>query len=326
MVAAPVIEGQNWTDPEIHRRRWWILAVLCLSLLIVGIDGTIVNVALPSFVRELGATTSQLQWISDAYTLAFASLLLTAGSLGDRFGRRGTLIVGLVDLRARFAGLGPGRIGRTADRHARGAGRRRRLHHAVDAVDPHQRLRRRRARSRHRHLGRRVGPGGGHRPRHRRMAARPLLVGRHLHGEPARSWWSPSSRPCCIVPDVEGSVRRAHRPRWAPCCRSRCWSPSCSPSSKDRATDGRSPLILSVLRRRRGAARRVRAVGAARRAPHARRVVLREPSVLRGVDRRDARVLRHVRLDVLPDPVHAVRAWATRRCRPECASSPSPSC
>jgi EmrB/QacA subfamily drug resistance transporter len=82
-------------DPTVHARRWWILAVLCLSLLIVGIDGTIVNVALPSFVRELGASTSQLQWISDAYTLAFASLLLTAGSLGDRFGRRGTLIVGL---------------------------------------------------------------------------------------------------------------------------------------------------------------------------------------------------------------------------------------
>jgi EmrB/QacA subfamily drug resistance transporter len=70
--------------------------VLCLALLIVGIDGTIVNVALPSFVRELGASISQLQWITDAYTLAFASLLLTAGSLGDRFGRRGALLLGLV--------------------------------------------------------------------------------------------------------------------------------------------------------------------------------------------------------------------------------------
>jgi EmrB/QacA subfamily drug resistance transporter len=69
--------------------------VLCLSLLVVGIDGTIVVVALPSFVRELGASQSQLQWITDAYTIVFASLLLTAGSLGDRFGRRGTLLVGL---------------------------------------------------------------------------------------------------------------------------------------------------------------------------------------------------------------------------------------
>ncbi len=71
---------------DVYNRRWPILAVLCLALLIVGIDGTIVNVALPSFVRELNATPSQLQWISDAYTLVFASLLLTAGSLGDKFG------------------------------------------------------------------------------------------------------------------------------------------------------------------------------------------------------------------------------------------------
>ena len=58
---------------DVYGRRWAILAVLCLALLIVGIDGTIVNVALPSFVRELNASPSQLQWISDAYTLVFAS-------------------------------------------------------------------------------------------------------------------------------------------------------------------------------------------------------------------------------------------------------------
>ncbi len=95
--ASPVKGGGKTqsAEPKLHERRWWILAVLCLSLLIVGIDGTIVNVALPSFVRELGASTSQLQWISDAYTLAFASLLLTAGTLGDRFGRKGSLLLGL---------------------------------------------------------------------------------------------------------------------------------------------------------------------------------------------------------------------------------------
>jgi EmrB/QacA subfamily drug resistance transporter len=78
------------------RRRWWILAVLCLSLVIVGIDNTIVNVALPSLVRELGASSSQLQWIVDAYTLVFASFLLLAGSFGDRYGRRTALVAGLV--------------------------------------------------------------------------------------------------------------------------------------------------------------------------------------------------------------------------------------
>src|SRR5262249_254249 len=79
-----------------HRRRWWTLAVLCLSLLVIGIDNTILNVALPTLVEDLHATASQQQWMVDAYTLVFASLLLTAGMLGDRFGRRGALTAGLV--------------------------------------------------------------------------------------------------------------------------------------------------------------------------------------------------------------------------------------
>src|SRR2546430_3256508 len=81
--------------PEGYDRRWWILAVLCLSLLIIGIDNTILNVALPTLSRTLHATNSQLQWIVDAYVLVFASLLLTTGSLSDRFGRRSALALGL---------------------------------------------------------------------------------------------------------------------------------------------------------------------------------------------------------------------------------------
>src|SRR5690349_3509205 len=79
-----------------YEHRWWMLLVLCLSVLLVTIDNTIVNVALPTLSRELGATTSNLQWIVDAYTLVFAGLLLVAGHLGDRFGRRRTLQVGLL--------------------------------------------------------------------------------------------------------------------------------------------------------------------------------------------------------------------------------------
>jgi EmrB/QacA subfamily drug resistance transporter len=79
-----------------EERRWWILAVLCLSLLITNLDNTILNVALPTIVRELHASNSQLQWMVDAYVLVFAGLLLTGGSLGDRFGRRGALQFGLV--------------------------------------------------------------------------------------------------------------------------------------------------------------------------------------------------------------------------------------
>jgi EmrB/QacA subfamily drug resistance transporter len=88
-------------DEKARERRWWILGVLCLSLLIIVVDNSILNVALPTLARPgsqggLDATNSQLQWIVDAYVLVFAGLLLTAGSLGDRFGRRGGLQVGLV--------------------------------------------------------------------------------------------------------------------------------------------------------------------------------------------------------------------------------------
>jgi EmrB/QacA subfamily drug resistance transporter len=76
-------------------RRWLALSVLCVSLLVIVIDNTIVNVALPTLVRELDADVSELQWVVDAYTLVFAGLLLLAGTLGDRFGRRRTLLFGL---------------------------------------------------------------------------------------------------------------------------------------------------------------------------------------------------------------------------------------
>ncbi len=76
--------------------RWLALAVLCLSLVLVVLDNTVLNVALPTLVRELGASTTQLQWMVDAYVIIFAGLLLTAGALGDRFGRRRALQLGLV--------------------------------------------------------------------------------------------------------------------------------------------------------------------------------------------------------------------------------------
>ena len=82
-------------DPQVHARRWFTLATLCLSLLIIVMDNTILNVAIPSLVKELGATNSQLQWIVDGYTLVFAGLLLTTGSLGDRFGRKLALRIGI---------------------------------------------------------------------------------------------------------------------------------------------------------------------------------------------------------------------------------------
>jgi len=92
-----------------EERRWWILLVLCFSLLVIVLDNSILNVAIPTIVRELDATNSELQWMVDAYTIVFAGLLLTAGSLGDRYGRRpalqlGLLVFGLGSLAAALSG------------------------------------------------------------------------------------------------------------------------------------------------------------------------------------------------------------------------------
>ena len=75
--------------------RWWALAVIDLCLLVVMLDNTILNVALPTISRQLGATGSQLQWMVDAYIVVFAGLLLTSGTIGDRIGRRKMLLSGL---------------------------------------------------------------------------------------------------------------------------------------------------------------------------------------------------------------------------------------
>lgn len=88
-------------NPEsVGNRRWLTLLVLCISLIVISLDNTILNVAIPTLARPtdqggLGATASQLQWIVDAYTLVFAGILLTAGSLGDRLGRYRFLTIGL---------------------------------------------------------------------------------------------------------------------------------------------------------------------------------------------------------------------------------------
>jgi EmrB/QacA subfamily drug resistance transporter len=89
--SAPPIPAPDLT----RRRRRLVLAICCMSLLIVGLDNTIVNVALPSIGRELHASVSQLQWTVDAYTLVLASLLMLSGSMGDRLGRRRVFQTGL---------------------------------------------------------------------------------------------------------------------------------------------------------------------------------------------------------------------------------------
>jgi len=96
MSAATAIRQPAGRWPQGHPGRRPILAILCLSLLVVVIDNTILNTALPTLARVLHAGTSSLQWITDAYTLCFAALLIPAGALGDRYGRRISLIGGLL--------------------------------------------------------------------------------------------------------------------------------------------------------------------------------------------------------------------------------------
>ena len=84
------------TSGEGHPRRWAILGVLVVSLLIVVLDNTVLNIALPTIQRDLGATQSELVWAIDSYILVFASLLFTWGILGDKYGRKKVLVIGLV--------------------------------------------------------------------------------------------------------------------------------------------------------------------------------------------------------------------------------------
>jgi EmrB/QacA subfamily drug resistance transporter len=78
-----------------NEHRWAVLVVLCAAALIINVDNTILNVALPTLVRELHATSSQLQWTVDSYAMVFAGLLLVSGSLADRFGRKKLFLIGL---------------------------------------------------------------------------------------------------------------------------------------------------------------------------------------------------------------------------------------
>ncbi len=84
------------SSPTLYARRWQALIVLAFSLLVISVGNTILNVALPTLQDELDASSSELQWIVDSYMLLYAGLLLAAGTLGDRFGRRRALVAGLV--------------------------------------------------------------------------------------------------------------------------------------------------------------------------------------------------------------------------------------
>src|SRR5215813_11574785 len=91
----PCMPPTHDIDPAVYARRWKTLLVLSVALLIIGLDNTVLNVALPTLQTHFDTSGSTLQWIVDAYLLAFAGVLLTMGTLGDHFGRKKALLAGL---------------------------------------------------------------------------------------------------------------------------------------------------------------------------------------------------------------------------------------
>ena len=116
--------GHTETAPD--SRRWPALIVLCVGMLMIVLDVTVVNVALPSIQSDLGFSQSDLAWVVNAYLISFGGLLLLAGRLGDLFGRRRVFLIGLAAVHRRLAGLRSGPEPGRADRRALRPGRRRR--------------------------------------------------------------------------------------------------------------------------------------------------------------------------------------------------------
>ena len=298
-------------DDRVHERRWITLAVLCMSLLIIVMDNTILNVAIPSLVDDLGATNSQLQWIIDSYTLVFAGLLLTTGSLGDRFGRKGALQRRHRPVRPRARRSSAlSDVADAPDRHPGVHGHRRRADHAVDAVDPHQRVPRPRERGRaiaiwagFSGLGVAIGPMiGGILLRHFSWSSVfwvniPIgitaLVARRTSSSRRRRTRTQAKLDLLgAVLSIVGLGLAAVRHHRGP------------GDGLDRPARSSPPSCIGVV-----AASAASSCGSCtRRHPMLDMRFFQNPRFTRGQQRDHAHVLRHVRLDVPDDPVLAVRA------------------
>jgi MFS family permease len=213
---------------EIDERRWWTLGAVCVATFMLLIDITIVNVALPAIAKDLGSSFTDLQWVVDAYALSLASLLLTAGSLADLFGRRRVFVVGLglFTLSSLLCGLATTPLFLTLARAAQGIGGAAMFATSLALL----------AQSFHgKERGTAFGIWGATSPSGRWSAASSpsTSAGSRSSSSTCRSASRPSSSPCCAcvrraIPSTRGSTGPA-------CSASRSGS-SCSSSRWSAAT------------------------------------------------------------------------------------------
>ena len=222
-IAIATGQGSAAKPVRSERERWIALVVLCVGMLMIILDGTIVNVALPSIQGDLGFSQSSLAWVVNAYLIAFGGLLLLAGRLGDLLGRRRVFLVGLAVFTAASLLCGAGREPGAADRRALRPGRRRR---ADLRGDPRH--------DRHDVPGA-AGAGEGDRRlqlRRLRPAARSACWPAAC--SPRRSTGTGSSSSTCRSASSTARPRaaaarratRASASARAPTCPARCWSPA----------------------------------------------------------------------------------------------------
>ena len=209
------------TDPH-HDRRWLILVVIAIAQLMVVLDATIVNIALPSAQRELGFSDEDRQWVITAYALAFGSLLLLGGRIADLFGRKWTFVAGLIGFAGRVGARRRRAELRAARRRPRAAGRVRRAARPGRAVAAHDDVHRPAWSGRRRSAcSPRIAGAGG---------AIGLLLGGALTEYVDWRW--------CLY--VNGRLRGARRDRRHACCSSTC------PSRGGRGSTSRASLLASA--------------------------------------------------------------------------------
>ncbi len=234
----PTPSERSEVSDAIYAKRWWTLGTLCLALIVIGVDNTILNVALPSIVRDLDASGSQLQLMVDAYTIVFACLLLTVGIPRRPLRPPARPHVRPAVVRHLLRGGVDGELSDPAHRGPRPDGPRRRLHLPDHPVHPDQHLPgSRRALRRDRDLGRRVGPRHRPRPSRRRPARRAVRMVVGVSGQPSHLCRGPGHG-MAVRPEHERPRRQSPRPARCRAVHPRIPRSPCTPSSRVRTRAG----------------------------------------------------------------------------------------